>query len=394
MTLAYAIPNSMVIERQEDALSVMKAEGDYPKYFFGTQAAQLDNYTDRLMLDKAIVDDETMNPLEAAMDIDNYASYWHGYQIFLRPLLTVFSYYQIRYLYMFIFFTLLCITFSVMHKKAGLPAALAFLASMLSLYIILAAVSMQYISVFIIMFISCLYLMSRFQKSDIFHITLTFMIIGMFTSFFDLLTAPLLTWGIPLLLCLFLKMKDSEEKPIEYVKTAFWSSISWVSGYGLCWLSKWVISSLVLKRNVMKEALDSILFRTLGDEQYSINRPETIRQNFEYLFRSQGNRIFVFWIAAFAILAVLLLVFHKTEVKKMLGGAWLLLPIAFFPYVWYFVLSNHSGIHSWFTYRIQAITIFGLFLFFIYLIDWEKCKLFFLTFLERCKKRNKGITSK
>ena len=65
MTLVYAIPNSMLIERQENAMSIMSTEGNYPKYFFGTPAAQLDNYTDKLMLDKAIIDDETMNPLEA-----------------------------------------------------------------------------------------------------------------------------------------------------------------------------------------------------------------------------------------------------------------------------------------------------------------------------------------
>lgn len=395
MTLVYAIPNSMLIERQENAMSIMNAEGNYPKYFFGTPAAQLDNYTDKLMLDKAIIDDETMNPLEAAMDIDGYASYWHGYQIFLRPLLTVFSYYQIRYIYMFIFFILLCITFSVMHKKAGLPTALAFLAAMISLYIILVAVSLQFISVFIIMFIACLYLLNSSQKSDIFHITLTFMIIGMTTSFFDLLTAPLLTWGIPLLLCLFLKMQHSgKESWLEYVKTAFWCSVSWVSGYGLCWLSKWVISSVVLKENIMKEALDSILFRTMGDEEYSINRPETIKDNFEYLFKSQGNRIFIFWIAAIIILAILLFFFHKAESKRLMGHAWLFLPISLFPYVWYFVLSNHSGIHSWFTYRIQAITIFGIFLFFIYLIDWKKCKSFFFTCFGRGKKCNEGIASK
>ena len=395
MTLVYAIPNSMLIERQENAMSIMKDEGDYPKCFFGTSAAQLDNYTDKLMLDKAIIDDETMNPLEAAMDIDGYASYWHGYQIFLRPLLTFFTYYQIRYLYMFIFFILLCITFSVMHKKAGLPIALAFLAAMISLYIIVVSVSMQFISVFIIMFISCLYLLNRSEKSDIFHITLTFMIIGMTTSFFDLLTAPLLTWGIPLLLCLFLKMQDSEKESwFEYVKIAFWNSVSWVSGYGLCWLSKWVISSVVLKENIIKEALDSILFRTMGNEEYSINRPETLKANFEYLFKSQGNRIFVLWIATIVILIVLLLFFHKAEIKRMLGHAWLFLPISLFPYVWYFVLSNHSGIHGWFTYRIQAITIFGVFLFFMYLIDWKKCKSFFLTHFRKGKKHDEGITSK
>jgi len=38
----------------------------------------------------------------------------------------------------------------------------------------------------------------------------------------------------------------------------------------------------------------------------------------------------------------------------------LLLVISIYPIIWYVVLTNHSNIHSWFTYRICAITLLSI----------------------------------
>ncbi len=34
--------------------------------------------------------------------------------------------------------------------------------------------------------------------------------------------------------------------------------INWGLGYGLIWLSKWVIASIILDKNIMENALDAI----------------------------------------------------------------------------------------------------------------------------------------
>ena len=42
--------------------------------------------------------------------------------------------------------------------------------------------------------------------------------------------------------------------------------------------------------------------------------------------------------------------------------AGLYLLVAFAPYIWYLVLSNHSYVHFWFTYRLQAVSITAILL--------------------------------
>ena len=40
-----------------------------------------------------------------------------------------------------------------------------------------------------------------------------------------------------------------------------------------------------------------------------------------------------------------------------------MLLVASYPYVWFLVLSNHSQIHFWYTYRAQLVALFGVLMF-------------------------------
>ena len=65
---------------------------------------------------------------------------------------------------------------------------------------------MQYSAVFIITLVSSLYIL---LKNNINNIASTFLIIGMVTVFFDLLTIPVLTLGIPLLFYISLHQNEN-----------------------------------------------------------------------------------------------------------------------------------------------------------------------------------------
>ena len=119
---AYALPGGPVRAHLVPSAATIVDEGLYPA-FFGFKLFQMDNYTDTLMLMEAATADET-GPLAAMMtntayNVDNfetlgedlaaylaarqsggpdaaahtglepfsYARYWHGYLIWLRPLL-------------------------------------------------------------------------------------------------------------------------------------------------------------------------------------------------------------------------------------------------------------------------------------------------------------------
>ena len=126
---AYALPGAPVRQNLADSAQTIIQEGLYPSYF-GFKLFQMDNYTDTLMLMEAASADET-DPLTAMMtntayNVDNfetlgedlaaylqareagqtgtdarlepfsYARYWHGYLIWLRPLLCLMPYTGVR----------------------------------------------------------------------------------------------------------------------------------------------------------------------------------------------------------------------------------------------------------------------------------------------------------
>ena len=121
---ACALPAQPVLEHVYDSAQTIQQEGLYPEYF-GFKLFQMDNYTDTIMLFEAAAMGE-QDPLTAMMtatayNVDNfetmagdlavycertiplatgaqkavqlvpfsYARYWHGYLIWLRPLLLV-----------------------------------------------------------------------------------------------------------------------------------------------------------------------------------------------------------------------------------------------------------------------------------------------------------------
>ena len=121
---AYALPGDRVRDHVYESAQTIAGEGLYPEYF-GFKLFQMDNYTDTIMLTEAAAADEAP-PLRAMMtntayNVDNfetladdlqwyiekawaagaqrtdapeleplsYARYWHGYLIWLRPLLLV-----------------------------------------------------------------------------------------------------------------------------------------------------------------------------------------------------------------------------------------------------------------------------------------------------------------
>lgn len=118
-----------------------------------------------------------------------------------------------------------------------------------------------------------------------------------------------------------------------------------------------------------------MVFRTSGNESYPLNRAAMLIDNFKFMFFSHGKRTFYVILVVLAILLLLLLCFHRRN-RHIWQNAFLFVMVGFYPYIWYMVLANHSQIHSYFTYRIQVITLFAIFICIIYLIDWERCKTF------------------
>lgn len=368
MTAVYAIPEDKIAYRQDISKFILAQEGDWWWFgnLFATEAGRLDNTTDTLMMDEALVADKELSAFEAAMSVNGYSRYWHGYMVVLRPLLMLYDYWQIRYLLMFTFFLLFVMAFRQIDRKLGLVPAIAFALSIVACHIVTLAVSMQYVSVFLIVFISIILLLET-GKQKARRWSLFFMTVGMITSFVDLLTVPLLTLGFPLLVWIQMDIRTDAEQPLlNRLWRVFLLSAAWTMGFSLCWAAKWVIGSIALKENVILDAIQSIFFRTGGGS--SEGRLDTVFINFKMFFLSNGLR--GAWPLALPTAMLFLSALFFGKQKRFKGAAFL--PVAMYPYLWYVVLNNHSSVHFWFVYRLQALTLFGLLLALGEAIDFDR----------------------
>ena len=99
-------------------------------------------------------------------------------------------------------------------------------------------------------------------------------------------------------------------------------------------------------------------FRMNGNEAYPLDRALMFRLNFETYFFAKGHKP-----AGFLLIAIIILVWrfirHHNQNWKVIMVP--ILIVGLFPYAWYFVFANHSQLHYFYTYRIQAITLFAIF---------------------------------
>lgn len=315
LTLVSLIPSKSIRKNVENSLETLKKEGNFPKIKYGINY-KLDNYTDALMINTAYsVDSE--EPLKSALlarrnyqgnrkeeltliDIDSestienleytlkeknteyceYSRYWHGYLVFLRSLLLFMDYAKIRILLIILIDTLLLITCYYIWKRINLQYALCFFVSMiLTASIHLIGLSLQYSSVFIIAL--CTTLCILFKKDKVNIHTLLF-ITGGITAFMDLLTCPIITLGIPLIIYVALNEKKDLK---DVVKMIIKLGICWGVGYSGIWISKWLITDSICKTNTIESALNKIKGYSGINKNLNINISiiDAFIENMEYI---------------------------------------------------------------------------------------------------------------
>lgn len=251
---------------------------------------------------------------------------------------------------------------------------------MVSSHIVVIPMSMQYMAVAMVSMLAMLLILWCYPFLRRENLPLFFMLIGMIINFLDLLTTPIATLCMPLLLCLYLE-KNEGPKGLEAVKMTFGCSVAWTMGYGLCWLAKWVLSSIILKKSIFDEVGGKVQSWAITAD-HSEGRLGSVMRNFKDYFASQGVRTMIFPLLFLALLVVCFLLFRCTE-KNRWACSGVMLAVSLYPYMWYFVLMEHSWLHHWFTYRAQAATQFGVYLAIIGLLDQNKIG----AFIEKLQKK-------
>ncbi|MBR4787730.1 MAG: hypothetical protein IK013_07655 [Bacteroidales bacterium] len=370
--LSCCMPDRAVQTHIGRAALTLHEKGEYPNVIIDVESCRLDNFTDALILNQIFCIDRS-RPLHSAMVVTHaetqpvydftgalvkltryeqgltckpYARYWHGSTFLFRYLLTFMSYSNLLWL-MIAISAMLWILFIVnYYPRAGIWNTLAFMFSWLMVYGFVMPFSLQFFPVLALSLIASTLIVKHENNPT--YIAMLFFVIACFTCYFDLLTTPLLTFGWPLTIWISIQKNTSLKLKDSLCRITGWGAL-WVVGYGLTFLTKWGLGSLILKANVLKDATGQVLHR-MASEDFS--RWDAIVRNF--------NMLPISMMVAILILLFVLTMWHF----RANGGtkALLLLLTALMPYVWYLSVSNHSYLHYWFTYRLQAITIAALYM--------------------------------
>lgn len=392
MILVNALPDRLVKSHIAAGVLETVAEGDHPKILFSEQSA-LDNFTDRIMLQQSqrtsswnsitalftekdlwegIEAQSLHNPLFAAFSNQGYSRYWHGYTIFLKPLLAVFSYQTIRQLSFLALIGLIISAFNAVKKSSNLYTAVSLLVSLVIVNVMIVPMSLVFSPVFYITLISVVVVAKSQKLKDGKDRVLFFLIVGSVTNYLDFLTVPILTLCIPLVLLIFFDTRVSSYSQLRRWGLVFTPSIGWVCGYASTWFIKWVLSSMVTGRNVIADAILNILVRsdTGGiNEAHGIHfdRFETIRMNYAFAFTDETYAILFAVLVGTAFILMFQIITGRIQARfdayRILNGLPILL-VAFAPIAWYMVLLNHSTIHmQFYAYKNVCITIFAVLVF-------------------------------
>ena len=264
---ACCVPGAPVRRNIARSVPLLQQEGLYPEYF-GFKLFQMDNYTDTIMLFEAAAMDET-DPLTAMMqattyNVDNfesmqddlaryldaretgtdlpgdletfsYARYWHGYLIWLRPLLAFLTYGQVRLVQYGVLLVLLALVLARLWKQAGWRPAVWFLVSQLAVSVFFVPRQVQFFTTFFLAYAGCAWVLDkRFGPKTPVDLAVGLVVLGTATAFCDLLVTPILTLGLPMavwLVCVPQRLCSGVRQCAAVIS----GSLCWGVGYAVCW---------------------------------------------------------------------------------------------------------------------------------------------------------------
>lgn len=380
LAATYFIPQEKMKENAWESAILMHREGLGSFMWPTVKMTQLDGYTDGVMLNTAYTETDDgirdilldtrvqvreINPMESFYEVialenkeyrvETYGRYWHGYQILWRPLLCFFNYGEIRQINMAVqlalVFAFLYLLFLAGEKALVIP----FFGMYLFLTPLALFSSMQFSPCFYLMLLASMALVGLRAYLNDTRRSYLFLIVGILTAFFDLLTYPFVTLGIPLITYLAVD-KECRENWKKSIKDIVFYSVSWGIGYVGMWGAKWIAASVLTDENVIMDAVNQVKFRS-GHYEQGRSFLTTLKLNFD---ACNMKSIWVVLIAlALFLLACVILNFRRNGIKLLPVTA-VILVVSLYPFLWYYLTMHHSSDNSYFTWREYSICVYGV----------------------------------
>lgn len=372
MTAVYALPVGPMQKNAKRGLENLQTEGRSYCLSEGYDNTALDGYTDAIMVNNAVypgkgnaLQNALENPragdgedtiaslsdfLEGKEQTETtYARYWHGYLLLLKPLLLVFSLADIRMMDMMLQLLLAAAVLVLSDYRGGAKLALPLGLTVACMNPVTMALSLQLTDVYLLMllFTGAMLLLETYHKETGWML---FLWLGIATAFFDFLTYPVAALGV----VLAVELMQTEETPLQKIKTMLLHSVAWAFGYGGMWAGKWVCASLLTRENVIADAIRVALARSgnvVGDKK--VNLLQVVWHNVRQYLNPA-----VLLVVLFAVVLLGVLFRRKGYTLNVKHLGWLPFGIlCLYPVVWYAATQNHAIIHPFLTHRNLAVSI-------------------------------------
>ncbi len=376
---AFSIPHSAIEDNVRQSVQQVIDDGK----MFTDQVGQIQPYklgvfSDCLILGIAYCTDDN-HPLESAMndrfimvdgspvkgaklmferpDDDSfqpviYSRYWHGNQVIIRPLLCLTTIYGIRVINWVILSILLLVLLIVLWRRTGRANALIVTLALAAFMIPSVPMCLNYVPTFYIALLASIFILCWKRVSTNWHTAvILFFIIGACTTFFDLLTTPMVALIVPLVVYMLYR------KPEKTWRTVILLSLAWLLGYALLWATKWSLAYLITGHAAFQDAMGAMTQRTIGHNEQGYMM---------WCLKATG----LGFLAVTLFTAVVTLTFAKSW-QAIKQHSWMLL-VAMASFVWAFVLLEHTWNHLHFTWRTFVVLIIGVGLFWYHTLDLRR----------------------
>ena len=289
-TDALMINTAYSIDNSEPLYSVMVARRNYipgvTKIIYEDKVGELGNFDKYTSgeVDQSGELAETVNgTIEESFE---YARYWHGYLVLLRPALLLGNIGEIRIVLTFIFIILLIILTIILAKNQVHCMLLQLQYGILGIDYFYIGITLQSTPIFLVTMISSIIVALIGDKIK--NIYLPMFIIGMIVSFVDFLTVPIISLGLPLTVYFLIMQKNKKYTVKETIKIIVIVSINWGLGYLLTWVMKWIIVDVLYNKDLIATAIGQVIYRTVeeNDEGFIETVKETtilIKYNIIYI---------------------------------------------------------------------------------------------------------------
>lgn len=386
LLLVFQLPTDKMYMHVCQSLPTLEKEFTEGVMVDGYQASLTGNFTDCLMLFYSIYDNPQHSTLEQIMHMYrtessigdgwapgeslrdycngvehdkelSYGRYWHGYLVLLKPLLLITNLNSIRMMMSVTQLLLVGMIIYFATKRGVGNLALAFLVSVPFFYFVSMFASLSLSICFYIMAITILISLCFHEKLKQKKRYLTlFLAVGMAVAYFDFLTYPLVTLAFPLIVVLYLDKEVWKTK----LQKIFSYSLQWGVGYIGLWALKWAFSDLLTGSNVIGDAVSTVFERT--GTAYGGNKISGL-----FFVICQNLEVYFNW--SFYVLAIFVIIFFVYHIIKSkcwytnlntIKERFVILSVALYPIIWYFLTQNHSEEHYMFTCKNIAIIVFAV----------------------------------